>query len=85
MRRILLAIALCLGTVTAAQAQELQAILQSHADEIAKPSRKTVNVALEDLIASGLPSVPGFLEAWVEKSVWQRDDGRFFIGTAEGD
>ena len=85
MRRILLAIALCLGTVTAAQAQELQAILQTHADEIAKPSRKTVNVALEDLIASGLPSVPGFLEAWVEKSVWQRDDGRFFIGTAEGD
>ncbi|WP_299779070.1 urea ABC transporter permease subunit UrtB [uncultured Roseobacter sp.] len=85
MRRIFYAIALCLGTVMAAQAQELQAILQTHADEIAKPSRKTVDVALEDLIASGLPRVPGFLEAWVGKSVWQRDDGQFFIGSADGD
>lgn len=85
MRRIFYAIALCFGTVMAAQAQELQAILQTHADEIAKPSRKTVNVALEDLVASGLPTVPGFLEAWVEKSVWQRGDGQFFIGAVEDD
>ncbi|MDW3182877.1 urea ABC transporter permease subunit UrtB [Roseobacter sp.] len=85
MRRTFYAIALCFGTVMAAQAQELQAILQTHADEIAKPSRKTVNVALEDLVASGLPTVPGFLEAWVEKSVWQRGDGQFFIGAVEDD
>ncbi|WP_299860667.1 urea ABC transporter permease subunit UrtB [uncultured Roseobacter sp.] len=85
MRRIFYAIALCFGTVMAAQAQELQTILQTHADEIAKPSRKTVNVALEDLVASGLPTVPGFLEAWVEKSVWQRGDGQFFIGAVEDD
>ncbi|WP_300017698.1 urea ABC transporter permease subunit UrtB [uncultured Roseobacter sp.] len=85
MRRFFYAIALCFGTIMAAQAQELQAILQTHADEIAKPSRKTVNVALEDLVASGLPTVPGFLEAWVEKSVWQSSDGQFFIGAVEDD
>ncbi|WP_298976831.1 urea ABC transporter permease subunit UrtB [uncultured Roseobacter sp.] len=85
MRRILIAIALCCGSAFSGHAQELQQILQVHADEVAKPSRRSVSVVLEDLVASGLPQVPVFLEKWSAKNVWQREDGVFFIATADGD
>jgi len=85
MRRILLAIALILGALTSVQAQTLQDILQTHSEEVAKPSRKSVGVLLDDLVASGLPQVTPFLEEWADKNIWQRDDGVFFIATADGD
>ena len=85
MRCILLAIALICGTHLPASAQNLQALLQTHAAEITKPSRKTVSTALDDLAASGLPQVPVFLEQWSDKNIWKRGDGTFFIGTASGD
>ncbi len=89
MRCILLAIALVLGTLTTALAQTpqgpLQTILQANADQVAKPSRRTVGTLLDELVASGLPQVPGFLEQWAEKNVWQRDDGAFFLATEDGD
>lgn len=82
MRRIFLSLICCLMTITAAQAQELQSLLQTHADEVAKPSRKTVGIVLDDLVASGLPQVPVFLEQWAEKNVWQdQSSGVFFIAT----
>ncbi|WP_299622598.1 urea ABC transporter permease subunit UrtB [uncultured Tateyamaria sp.] len=85
MRYLVLALAVWLGTFVSAQAQTVQDILQVHADEIAKPSRRSVSVALDDLVASGLPQVPVFLEQWSARNVWQRDDGQFFIGDADGD
>ena len=63
-------------------AQDLQNLLQSHRDVIIKPSRKTVGPVLDALVASGLPSIPGFLEAWQDKSVYLRaEDDLFYIGT----
>jgi len=87
MRCILLAIALIIGTLTTAQAQTLQTILQSHAEEVAKPSRKSVGIVLDDLIASGLPTVPLFLENWSNKSMWQRseDNQVFLFVSQDGD
>ncbi|WP_136439908.1 urea ABC transporter permease subunit UrtB [Pacificoceanicola onchidii] len=58
-----------MGVSAPAQAQELQTILQSHADEVAKPGRKSVGVVIDNLIASGLPQVPVFLQNWQGRSV----------------
>jgi len=86
MFRHLLMLLCWVGIVGTAQAQDLQPVLQAHADEIAKPSRSSVSVALDDLVASGAPQVSAFLERWQDKGVWQRDaDGVFFFGTETGD
>lgn len=62
-----------------AHAQELQSLLQEHQKTIAKSSRKTVGPVLEALVASGLPTVPQFLESWQGKEVYSRkEDGLFF-------
>lgn len=68
---------------TTAQAQNLQELLQVHADEIADPSRKSVSPVLEYLVASGLLQVSQFLEERSDKNVWQRGDGQFFIAAEE--
>ena len=73
------------GGLTAALAQDLQPILQVHSDEIAKPSRNSVGVVLDDLAASGSQQVTTFLEQWADKKIWQRADGLFVIGTSKGD
>ena len=52
-----------------AAAQDLQAILQTHAEEVAEPGRRTVGVVLDDLLASGLPGVPEFLTRWQDREV----------------
>lgn len=85
MRRALFALILLIGGAVAAQAQDLQTLLQTHAEEIAKPSRNSVGVVLDDLMASGLSQVPPFLERWAEKEVWQSADGRFVFGLEDGD
>jgi len=62
-------------------AQELQSLLQSHQKVVAKPSRKSVGPVLEVMVASGLPTVPQFLEHWQGKDVYRRKaDGVFFYG-----
>ena len=64
----------------------IQLLMQEYGDSLAKPSRKTVGVVLDDLVSSGLPQVPVFLEQWAEKNVWQNEDtGLFFIATKSGD
>ncbi len=85
MRRFLFAIALFLGALTQAHADDLQRILQVHADEVAKPSRRSVGVLLDDLVGSGLPQVPRFLERWAGRDVWQGADGLFFFAEEDGD
>lgn len=83
MLRLLLALALtCLAAPVAAQ-DDLQSILQIHAEEVASPGRRSVGVVVEDLLASGLPSVPIFLEAWQDRDIVQNtEDGLFYV---EGD
>ncbi len=80
MRRVFILVATLLGLASASAAQDLQSILQTHADEVAKPSRSSVGVVLDDLVASGLPQVLPFLEGWQDRQLWQRDvDGVFFL------
>ncbi len=79
MLRALLAVLLLLGLPATAHAQDLQSILQEHQAELAKPSRTKVGPALEALTASGLSSVPVFLESLRDKQVWVADDGTFYI------
>ena len=85
MRSVFFALILTLCGVSAVTAQTLQSILQTHATEIAKPSRKTVGETIDAIAASGLPQVAEFLEQWSKKNIWQRSDGSFFVATAAGD
>jgi urea transport system permease protein len=86
MLRRFLTLIVWLGVAGVAQAQDLQPVLQTHAKEFASPSRSSVSVALDDLIASGAPQVIDFLEQWQDKGVWQRNaDGVFFFATEAGD
>ncbi|TFL16276.1 urea ABC transporter permease subunit UrtB [Jannaschia formosa] len=85
--RILLALALLVIPLSAlAQQGPVQTLLQTHAEDIADPSRQTIQPVLDDLSASGLPAMTEFLEAWADKGVVRRDaDGLFFYGQREGD
>jgi urea transport system permease protein len=88
MRAILTAFAVwCLAGLSPALAQTatLQAVLQSHQAEVADPSRAGVGVVLDDLIASGLPAVPEFLERWQEREVVVRAADGLFFYTEPGD
>lgn len=79
LRPFFLALALCLTFPLVVSAQSLQPILQSHAEEILKPGRRSVDVVLVDLVASGLPQAVPFLEAWRDREIVQRaGDGLFF-------
>ena len=79
LRRLILALTLCITPFASVQAQSLQDILQTHADEVLKPGRRSVGVVLDDLVASGLPQAVTFLEAWRDREIVQRDaDGLFF-------
>ena len=67
-------------------AQSLQEVLLPHQAEVEKASRRTVDAVVEDLLASGLPQVPQFLENWQNKNVWMRKaDGAFFYVEDRGD
>ncbi|WP_375281244.1 urea ABC transporter permease subunit UrtB [Pseudooctadecabacter sp.] len=86
MMRLVFGMILMLLSAVSVAAQDLQALLQTHAEEVAKPSRRSVSVMLDDLVASGLPQVPVFLEEWAGRNVWQDDaTGLFYIGAEEGD
>ncbi|GIT90009.1 branched-chain amino acid ABC transporter permease [Jannaschia pagri] len=86
MRLILALVLMLTGLPAMAQNGPVQTLLQTYADDIAKPSRRTIQPVLDDLAASGLPAMPSFLEAWADKGIVQRDeDGLFFYGTREGD
>jgi urea transport system permease protein len=85
-RSFLLALGIVLGLTAAASAQDLQSVLQRHQDAVANPSRGTVGAVLSDLIASGLPEVPQFLDRWQNREVSVRGaDGLFFYTEAGAD
>jgi urea transport system permease protein len=82
---VLLASALTVLSPAEAQEASLQDILQTHQEEIAKPSRRSVGTVLDDLVATGHPDLAAFLEKWQAREVWMRDaDGLFFF-VEEGD
>ncbi|MBM2578108.1 urea ABC transporter permease subunit UrtB [Jannaschia sp. Os4] len=86
--RLLLALAAAalLAPPAAAQDGPVQTLLQTHAEAIAAPSRRTIQPVLDDLANSGLPAMPAFLEAWADRGVVRRNaDGLFFLGTRDGD
>jgi urea transport system permease protein len=86
MTRLLIGLVCMLVSTTAALAQDLQTILQTHAEEISSPSRNSVGVVLDDLVASGLPQVPVFLEQWSDRNIWQNEaTGEFVIASERDD
>ncbi|GGA13785.1 urea ABC transporter permease subunit UrtB [Neptunicoccus cionae] len=79
LRLLSLAVSFWLLLSSIVYAQSLQDILQTHAAEVAKPSRSSVSVVLDDLVASGLPQALPFLEAWRDREIVRREsDGIFF-------
>lgn len=86
MLRVVFAALMLLFLPLSATAQDFQTLLQVHKDEIAKPSRRSVGPVLAELVASGHPALPAFLEAWQGKNVYQRlSDGLFFYIEDHGD
>lgn len=82
----LLATLLAVVTLAPAQAQsEFQTLLQDNAEQIADPSRGTVQEVLDVLADSGLPEVPQFLTLWAEREVYQRDADGLFVYVQDGD
>lgn len=78
--RVFFALLMLTGPVWA----ELQPVLQTHHKAVEKASRKTADAVLADILASGDPNGPAFLEAWQGKSVWMRkEDGLFFYVETE--
>ncbi|EPX85352.1 urea ABC transporter permease subunit UrtB [Salipiger mucosus] len=86
---VLCACAALPGTGRAQQddaASDLQSILQTHAEEVADPGRRTVGAVIDDLVASGLPSAATFLERWADREVYlNTEDGRFYYAEDEGE
>jgi urea transport system permease protein len=84
-RSFLLALCVLLGLSLPAAAQDLQSVLQRHQEAVANPTRGTVGPVLADLVASGLPEVPQFLDRWQNREVSVRTaDGLFFYTREEG-
>ncbi len=82
MLRTLLACLTLLWLPLGAVAQDLQAFLQSHRSDIADPSRRTIGMVIDDLVALDPPGTAAFLQAWQAKDIWVRaDDGLFFRAT----
>ena len=81
LRLALLAVAFCLTLPGIPHAQSLQDVLQTHAEEVLKPGRRSVGVVLDDLVSSGLPQAVPFLEAWRDREIVQRDDDGLFFRT----
>ncbi len=62
-----------------AQTKSLQAVLQENAKDITRPSRKTVDAVIENLLTSEARGVPEFLRRWREKEVWLREEDDLFV------
>ena len=70
---------------TTLQAGSLQELLQTHAEQISDPSRRTVGETLDALVASGHPDLPGFLARWQEREAYRRDADGLFVYVQDED
>ncbi|MDB2369214.1 urea ABC transporter permease subunit UrtB, partial [Octadecabacter sp.] len=86
MLRLLLAcFALCV-TAPALHAQSLQDLLQANVEDVAKPSRRTVDGVIAALADAPVDGIPTFLEDWRDRKIVQREaDGLFFSAEEDGD
>ncbi|MEM6306125.1 MAG: urea ABC transporter permease subunit UrtB [Pseudomonadota bacterium] len=86
-RLFALLIAIMLGS--AAQGQDadapIQQLMQVHGDDLAKPSRRTIQPAIDALAQSGLPQAQEVLERWQEKEIWRSKDSGLFVFAEEID
>ncbi len=73
----LAALWLALGSATA-QAGPVQDLLQQQGDLIEQSSRRTIQPAIDAIIASDLARVQPVLQAWQGKALWRDADGRFW-------
>ncbi|MCR8726454.1 urea ABC transporter permease subunit UrtB [Frigidibacter sp. ROC022] len=85
LRFLLAAVLFCASLAAPLRAQEtlspMQALMQAHAAEITKGSRKGIEPAITAIAGSGLPAAETVLEAWQAKEIYRRkDDGLFFRG-----
>ncbi|MEP1354501.1 MAG: urea ABC transporter permease subunit UrtB [Tateyamaria sp.] len=84
-----LAFLICLGLAFPASAQNadapIQQVMQTHADLLAKASRKTIRVAIDALIDSGLPAAQEVLERWQNKEMWLDEETGLFVFAEEID
>ena len=84
-----LAFFLCLCLAIPATAQNadapIQQVLQTHADLIAKASRRTIQTAIDGLTASGLPAAQQVLERWQNKEMWRDETTGLFVFAEEID
>ncbi len=87
LRRIAISLAISVFLMPSARAQEasLQDILQTHIEEIADPSRRTVGETLDALVATGHPDLPEFLTRWQSREAWQRDADGLFVYVEDED
>ncbi|WP_415404370.1 urea ABC transporter permease subunit UrtB [Tateyamaria sp. SN3-11] len=88
MRRLLFMI-WCVMCALPAAAQNadapIQQLMQTHGDEIAKASRRTIQPAIDALTASGLPAAQDVMERWQAKEVWQEKETGLFVFAEEID
>ena len=67
-----------ISTTEAPALTGLAAVLATYAEDIAKPSRKTIAPVIAEIGAAG-EGAPAFLAAWADKRVGQAKDGAFYI------
>ncbi|MEO1557958.1 MAG: urea ABC transporter permease subunit UrtB [Pseudomonadota bacterium] len=85
----LLAFLICIGLAFPAAAQNadapIQQVMQTHADLLAKASRRTIQEAIDALTDSGLPEAQEVLERWQNKEMWQDEQTGLFVFAEEID
>jgi urea transport system permease protein len=73
------------ATFATAQDDPLQQVLNDNRDLIVDASRRTVQTALDALVASQNPDIPAFLERWRAREVYVRDRDGLFVTVADED
>lgn len=67
----------------ALSAQSLSEIISTHSQVIAKSSRKTIQPAIDALVASKLPNVEFMLMQWRAKALWQNKSTKAIIAVQD--
>nr|WP_245895267.1 urea ABC transporter permease subunit UrtB [Pontivivens insulae] len=67
------------GAATAQTGPSLQTVLDENRELIVDASRRTVQGALDALVASGQEGIPAFLESWQAREVYVAPDGAFVL------
>ena len=72
---------ICAALPSPAISNDLQPVLAEISKSIERPSRRTIDKAIEKLFSSGANGVPRFLKRWREKRVWfNKQSRKFFFG-----